>query len=181
MAGLVLNSTTVLRLNFCAKPNFCASISATSPSCQTLAVIVPNDTNRQEIIDQMESTFRFGTRKAKEELANELNLPFENWMQDWPYEVVIPDDIEKYIEHYVKLTDEDKKFVLMEGIIQATEDQVREVQFLKYWNEIKYLLDNDFYIHEYTIYYWSCFDNENIDDCWRITPFMRQFWKEKVS
>ena len=36
MAGLVLNSTAVLRLNFCAKLNICASISATSPSCRPL-------------------------------------------------------------------------------------------------------------------------------------------------
>ena len=37
MAGSVLNSTAVLRLNFCAKLNICASISATSPSRKTLA------------------------------------------------------------------------------------------------------------------------------------------------
>ena len=40
MAGLVLNSTAVLRLNFCAKLNICASISATSPSCKPLGVII---------------------------------------------------------------------------------------------------------------------------------------------
>ena len=34
MAGLVLNSTAVLRLNFCAKLNIYTSISATSPSCK---------------------------------------------------------------------------------------------------------------------------------------------------
>lgn len=38
MAGLVLNSTAVLRLNFCAKLNNCASISATSPSYKTLII-----------------------------------------------------------------------------------------------------------------------------------------------
>ena len=95
----------------------------------------------------MEPIFRCGTRKAIDELAEELKLPNEIWMQDWPYEVVIPEDVEKYIEHYEKLTDEDKKFVLMEGIIQATEDQETEVKFLKYWNRIKSLLENDFYIH----------------------------------
>src|SRR5690606_34474007 len=39
MAGSVLNSTAVLRLNFCAKLNICASISATSPSCNPLCSI----------------------------------------------------------------------------------------------------------------------------------------------
>jgi hypothetical protein len=36
----VLNSTAVLRLNFGAKLNICASISATSPSRKTLSVSV---------------------------------------------------------------------------------------------------------------------------------------------
>ena len=40
MAGLVLNSSSVLRLNFCAKLNICASISATSPSREPLADII---------------------------------------------------------------------------------------------------------------------------------------------
>ena len=36
MAAEVLNSSSVLRLNFCAKLNICASISATSPSREPL-------------------------------------------------------------------------------------------------------------------------------------------------
>jgi hypothetical protein len=40
MAGSVLKSMAVLRLNFCAKLNICALISATSPSCKTLCLIV---------------------------------------------------------------------------------------------------------------------------------------------
>src|SRR5690606_26122226 len=39
MAGLVLNSTAVLRFNFCTKLNICASISATSPSCKPLVAM----------------------------------------------------------------------------------------------------------------------------------------------
>jgi hypothetical protein len=41
MAGLVLNSTAVLRFNFCAKLNICASIYASSPSGQPLATNYP--------------------------------------------------------------------------------------------------------------------------------------------
>jgi len=40
MAGSAVNSSSVLRLNFCAKLKILASISATSPSCQTLAFII---------------------------------------------------------------------------------------------------------------------------------------------
>lgn len=124
----------------------------------------------------MEPTSRYGTRKAIDELAEELNLPFEEWMQDWPYEIASPSDIEKYIAHYEKLTDEDKKFVLMEAIIQATEEQASDELFSKYWDKVKPILEEDFAIHEYTIHYWSCFDNENLDECWKISSLMRKLW-----
>ena len=126
----------------------------------------------------MEPTFRFGTGKAMKELAEELNLRIEDWMQDWPYEVANPSEIEKYIAHYNILKDEDKKFVLMEAIIQATEDQLTNELFFEYSNRIKPIIEKDFIVHEYTIHYWSCFDNENIEDCWRITAFMRQLWTD---
>lgn len=49
MADLVLNSSSVLRLNFFAKLNFCSSISATSPSCETLSVSVKKPTRKWHI------------------------------------------------------------------------------------------------------------------------------------
>ena len=49
MAGLVLNSTAVLRLNFCAKLNICASISATSPSCKPLCDIFENRNKKEHL------------------------------------------------------------------------------------------------------------------------------------
>jgi hypothetical protein len=125
-----------------------------------------------------EPNFRCGTRKAIDELAKELNLPNNEWMQDWPFEVIVPADIQKYIEHYQNLSDEDKKFVLMEGIIQATEEQPTEELFTKYWNIIKLILENDFHIHEYTLHDWACFDSKNLDECWRIAPLLRQFWTD---
>ena len=122
---------------------------------------------------------RYGTKKAIEELAKELNLQHEESMQDWPYEVANPDDIEKYIAHYQLTSDEDKKFLLMEVILQATNDQNQRTDVEKYWNEIKQLLIDDFLIHEYSVFYWSCFKDKNLDNCWTITPYMRQLWADK--
>ena len=120
--------------------------------------------------------FRCGTKVAMESLARELNLPYYDRMQDWPYEVAESMGIEKYLNHYDGLTDEDQKFVLMEMIIQATTDQPTAKLFHKYWVETKKRLIKDFDIHQYTVYYWSCFDNERLEDCWTITPNMRQLW-----
>ena len=71
-------------------------------------------------------------------------------------------------------TDDDKKFILMELIIQATEDQNAEELFSKYYERIKPIIETDFKLHECTINYWACFDNEKLDECWKITPLMRQ-------
>lgn len=129
----------------------------------------------------MEPTFRCGTRKAIDELAEELNLPNDLTMQDWSYEVANPNDIDKYISHYGLTTDDDKKFVLMEIIIQATEEQNKEELFQKYCETIKPILETDFKLHEFTIHYWACFDNEKLDDSWKIANLMRQLWKDNCK
>jgi predicted ATP-dependent endonuclease of OLD family len=124
----------------------------------------------------MKPTFRTATKKAIDTLADELNLPNNITMQDWTYEIANDDGIKKYIFFYGLLKDEDEKFALMQIIIQATEDQPNEEQFEKYCNTIKPLLITDFKIHEYSIYYWCCFENENIEDCWKISAIMRELW-----
>ena len=128
----------------------------------------------------MEPTFRCGSAEAIDKLAKKLNLSPVDWsMQDWSYTAGSPDDIEKYISLYDSTTDEDEKFVLMELIIQAIEDQEKQTFFAKYCNIIKPVLEKEFNIHEYTIYYWSCLDTEDLNDCWNITPLMRQLWWDK--
>ena len=125
-----------------------------------------------------EPEFRFSTRKARLELADELELKYDSGMQDWEWEVANSSDVEKYIMHYQTLEDEDKKFTLMEVIIQAITDQPTKLKFEKYWNLIKAWLIANFKIHAYSIYYWSCFDHENINDCWEVTPYMRNLWND---
>lgn len=129
----------------------------------------------------MKPEFRCGTKKAIEELATELDLPKGSYMQDWSYISGEPEDIEKYITHYGNTSDEDKRFVLMEIIIQAMDDQSEKELFIKYWNMIKPILKRDFKLHEYTIYYWACFDARNLYEEFTITPDMRQLWNEMAD
>jgi hypothetical protein len=127
----------------------------------------------------MEPAYRSGTRKAIDKLAEELNLRNDLSMQDWSYEVANPNDIDKYISHYRLTTDEDKKFVLMEIIIEATEQQNTTECFQKYCETIKPILETNFELHEFTIHYWSCFGNENLHDSWKIASLMRKIWTDK--
>lgn len=124
-----------------------------------------------------EPKFRCGTKKAIDELVLKYKYPYADWMQDWPYEIADPKRIDEYFTHYFEQTDEDKKFSLMEILIQAITDIENESKFEKYWSKLKKILFQDFDIHEYTVYYWSCI-GEDLKDCWKITPSMRIFWFE---
>lgn len=122
---------------------------------------------------------RFVTRKAIEDLTINLNLQYTlSDYQDWEFIVGKSEDIKEYINYYTTEVDEDNKFALMEIIIQATEDQTTENDFLKYLKIVLKLLKENFRLHEYSVFYWSCFQNENIEDCWNISPFMRELWQK---
>ena len=122
---------------------------------------------------------RFVTQKAIEELTRNLNLEFDlEDYQDWEFIVGKSADIAKYIEYYISEIDDDNKFALMEIIIQATEEQEVENDFIKYSEIVQRLLSENFQLHEHSIFYWSCFDINNLEDCWRITPIMRSLWNE---
>lgn len=125
-----------------------------------------------------EPKFRYVTLKAIEELSADLGFEISDDKQDWEFIIGNPDDIEKYINHYKSETNEDKKFALMEIIIQALTDQ-KEENFIKYWNIVITFLQENFKIHEHSIFYWSSFDNEDVDDCWQVTPLMRSLWTER--
>ena len=122
-------------------------------------------------------TFRCGTIKATTELAKELNLPFDPSMQDWSYEVANPNDLDKYIAHYDITIDDDKKFVLLEIILQATVDQTDKERLLHYWQEIKPIINKDFKIHEYTIAYWASLNETNFEDSLILSPLLRELEK----
>jgi hypothetical protein len=132
------------------------------------------DNKRNQI--KIEPEPRYETRKAIEELAKELHLAHDDFMQDWPYEVVEPKDIEKYLAHYKTTEDDDKKFILMEMLIQSVEEQMNEEKFTHYCNIVSDLIEKDFLIHEYTIWYWCIFEEDDIHNTWRITPFLRELW-----
>lgn len=125
----------------------------------------------------MVPSFRYATKNAIEELAEELDLPHHLGMQDWAYEVSNKYDIDKYISCYGLTTDEDKKFVLMEMILQAIVDQADEKQLMTYWLKVKPILIKDFAIHEFTINYWKNLTEVNFENCKILSPLLSQIGK----
>jgi hypothetical protein len=128
----------------------------------------------------MKPNFRCGTKRAIEELALELNLPYDSTMQDWSYEVSNPNDLYKYISHYSTINDDDKKFVLMEMILQALNDQFNEQQLLSGWEMVKPILVSDFNVHEYTISHWKDLIEENFDNCKVLSQLLKELWETRL-
>lgn len=127
-----------------------------------------------------EPEFRCGTKKAIEELVAEYGYPYDEWMQDWPYEIADPKEIENYFRHYDEQSDEDKKFSLMEMLIQALDEVEHPSDFEKYWTALEQRIRQNFDLHEYTIFYWCCFEYDLVN-CWHITPKMRVLWNDMKS
>lgn len=100
-------------------------------------------------------------------------------MQDWPYEIAESIEIDNYFQDYDEQTDEDKKFSIMKMLIQSLTDIENQNDFDKNCKRLKKRILKDFEIHEYTIFYWCCFDIET-DDIWKISPYMRELWKEII-
>ena len=128
-----------------------------------------------------EVKYRFSTQKALNELELELNLKENNpnWeaMAGKSYTPGNPNDIEEYLEHYHKLKDDDKKFTLMEMILDSLADQPNEADFLKHWQKAKPKLITDYLIHEFTIHYWKDMTTEGFLRSNIMTPLIQDLIK----
>lgn len=115
-----------------------------------------------------------------QELANLFGYEIGQNDQDWTYTIVESERIDEYIQAYdTKITNDDTKFSLMEMIIQSLTEQENEKLMNEKWKQIEFILNHDFELHKYTIYYWCCWENDDINDCWEVTPLMREFWMNK--
>jgi hypothetical protein len=121
---------------------------------------------------------RYDTRESRILLSKVFDLPFSDQMQDWPWEVADPKSIQKYLDYYQSINDQNVKFTLMEIIIQAIEDQENLEKLKFYWEKTAPILIENFDIHEWTIYYWSSV-GVVLAEAWSIAPYMRSIWRSR--
>ena len=125
-------------------------------------------------MNKSEPEYRYATRAAILTISEKFKWPFENSMQDWPLEVSDKIDLDVAIREYPNLTDDDEKFVLMQGILYAL-DGLQGEDFDRYSIPITKLLKENFNLHQATIHYWTLY-NTDFEDGFRITPLMRNIW-----
>lgn len=124
-----------------------------------------------------EPLFRSSTKKALDELATELNLrekiPHWDSMAGLSYTPGNPEDIQEYLTYYAQLKEDDKKFTLMEMILDSMAHQPNEREFMNYWRKVKPILIKDYVIHEFTIQYWKDMTVQNFERSDIMSPLIR--------
>lgn len=124
---------------------------------------------------------RYTTKETIESLCRKLKLPKPHeYSQDWEDEVMDSQRIEEFIECYQKQTmNKDEKFTLMVIIINSCDDALSNGSLdMESWRKVRVLLLNDRDIHKETIDYWSAEEIEDVEDCFAITPLIREIKKE---
>lgn len=122
-----------------------------------------------------EPPFRCCTEEAILSLVERFGLPYNESMQDWPIEISDTQDLSTCINRYKLLQDDDQKFCMMELILETFNDNLKEESNTENWKAIQDLLQQDFVIHAYTIYYYCDFEN-TLEHAFNISPFVRNFW-----
>ena len=126
--------------------------------------------------------FRCPTKAAINKLASRFELLNTSDMQDWEWEVATPKRIDEFLSAYKKEPlDNDEKFTLLEILLQSFEYSEEELNNSYRWQELLKLIESNFQLHAYSVWYWADFENDNLGDEWRITLFMRKLYKKHAA
>lgn len=125
-----------------------------------------------------------GIPEARDSLTRQLSLkPMRKYCQDWDLETADSSRVDEFVSAYnQRKFSAVEKLLLMELIVATFDEALRCSEPVRetLWNEISELLINDYEIHDYTIYYWSLWELEALDEdfgehCFfHLTPKMRE-------
>lgn len=108
-------------------------------------------------------------------LTKELELKSATkYTQDWECEVANIDQLPEYVNYYkTQQLNINEKSTLMRIILEAYNDYI-EIHYKEdeYGKLIKDLLESEYFIHQETIKYWGC-EDDDLEDCFAITPYIR--------
>jgi hypothetical protein len=96
-------------------------------------------------------------------------------MQDWPWEVADAGRLDELLAVYKDggLSD-DERFTLIESMLQSFEDLGRSTGFDSRRDRTLEILDRNIDLHAHSVWYWSDLENDNAEEQWLVTPFLRR-------
>lgn len=113
-------------------------------------------------------------------ISNRLNLPVLGIEQDWPLEISNYERISDFIEFFNKNDlSLPEKYAVVALIISSYEDllNVRDDNENKIWNEIVKILNENKNDYLEILNEWASWNELDIDNCFKITPLIRDFFK----
>ena len=117
---------------------------------------------------------RFWSRSAIDFVAKRLGLRNSARMQDWPYEVADPKDIDRYLILFGEVDGrDDVRFVLADMIIQAFEELGGATAADARWRWFLSAVGRRPELHAHQIWYWSDFGRP-LSEAWNVAPDMRE-------
>lgn len=123
---------------------------------------------------------KYVTRSAIEGLVKKIKLPAPNeFSQDWEYKVSDSSRVAEFLVAYESIElNTEEKFALMIVIISSYDDAIGEGKVEESWaSSIRYHLLQDIRIHKNTIYYWAMLDEDDLENCFSVTLFIREIVK----
>ena len=118
-------------------------------------------------------------RRAEVTLASRrVALPHDPFSQDWEREVADHSRFGEFLDAYESGgLDEDERFALMAILIQCIEDMgLPSVESSPQWHSVANLLRAHAGLHASSVRYWSCLEDRDLEDCFRVTGPMRAVW-----
>jgi hypothetical protein len=118
------------------------------------------------------------TLEARQWVAEQLDLPYHDDMQEWPWEVADSECIEDYVQLYNWAADAER-VVIMEMLLQAATMQPDPDKLRLDWEKIEVLLTQNAHLHAYTAQYWCIWDRSEQDFNRyhpRVSPYVRVWW-----
>jgi len=112
-----------------------------------------------------------------------LSIKIEPFMQDWDIELADAARVEEFCDVYERqFWAEQEKSDLMRLIVASYDDALREGKVEnQMWERISHLLKRDYDLHKDTIQYWSLMDEEDEENLFPATSFVREVWRSCES
>lgn len=122
----------------------------------------------------MAETVLYPTTRARQALAAQFSLPYDDAMQDWEWQVANTEEFDQYLAAYTIAMPNDQRFSLMEMLLQCVEDSEDEAVFTIRWAKIKSLLVDYSALHAQTVAYWACGEESDSEQTFRMSQPMRE-------
>ena len=122
-------------------------------------------------------TIKYPTQASITSLSKRLGLPGpDRFEQDWEYVVADPNKVQGFLEFYSSsstLTD-NEKFTLMIITIESINDALTDGKNIAtQWHQLAELVRKDKVLHKNTLDKYANWDEDDLENCFAITPHVR--------